>query len=347
LPGIEARTSRSLQFFGFCWEVAYYYDDNCPIQIMNKQSLDLNLLRVFRAVWERRNVSRAAEDLGVSQPTVSHALREIREHFNDRIFVRVPGGVMPTPLAEIIARRISQALALLEQGIDIRGDFDPSSSRREFTIIMTDVAEALILPRIIGLCRESAPAISFRAIQLPTESVVAALRDGGADLAIGFSPALRASLLRKSLFRSEYVCIASSTHPRIKNVLRSEDFMNERHAVAQSQGTGHHAVEAALQRMGLLDSIGARVPHFMSLPTIVAASDMIATIPQPLAELMLPIASVRIHPVPIRLPKLLIEQFWHERFHDDAASRWLRNLLPHAMQQVFASGTPGFRREAD
>jgi DNA-binding transcriptional LysR family regulator len=85
----------------------------------------------------------------------------------------------------------------------------------------------------------------------------------------------------------------------------------------------------------------------MSLPTIVAASDMIATIPQPLAELMLPIASVRIHPVPIRLPKLLIEQFWHERFHDDAASRWLRNLLPHAMQQVFASGTPGFRREAD
>ncbi len=314
---------------------------------MNKQLLDLNRLRVFRAVWESRNVSRAAEELGVSQPTVSHALRDLRAHFGDRIFVRCPGGVMPTPLAETIARRISQALALLEQGLDIRGEFDPLSSRREFTIVMTDIAEAIILPRIVDLCRREAPAVAFRAIQLPTESIVSALRDGAADVAIGFSPALRASLLHKSFFRSEYVCIASATHPRIGERMKLQDFTRERHAVAQAQGTGHHAVEAALQRMGLLDAIGARVPHFLALPAIVAASDMIATIPRPLAELMLPVAAVRVHPLPIRLPKLLIEQFWHERFHDDAASRWLRDLLPRAMQQVFATGPRGFRQAAD
>ena len=314
---------------------------------MNKQPLDLNRLRVFRAVWEHRNVSRAAEELGVSQPTVSHALRELRQHFNDRIFVRAPGGMMPTPLAETIARRISQALAILEQGLDLRGEFDAASSRREFTIVMTDIAEAIILPRILDLCRRNAPLIAFRAIQLPTESVLAALRDGAADVAIGFSPALRASLLHSSLFRSEYVCILSASHPRVGKRLTREDFMRERHAVAQAQGTGHHAVESALQRMGLLDSIGARVPHFLALPTIVASSDMIATIPRPLAELMLPIAPVRVFPVPIRLPKLLIEQFWHERFHDDVASRWLRALLPRAMQQVFVSGPEGFAQASD
>ena len=99
--------------------------------------------------------------------------------------------------------------------------------------------------------------------------------------------------------------------------------------------------------MRLLDSIGARVPHFLSLPHIVAASDMIATIPRPLAEVMLPIASVSIHPLPIRLPRLLIEHFWHERYHDDAASRWLRDLVPRAMQQVFATGPQGFNRAVD
>jgi len=319
----------------------------CNIQFMNKQPLDLNLLRVFRAVWEYRNVSRAAEAMGVSQPTVSHGLRELRAHFNDRIFVRVPGGVMPTPLAETIARRIGQALAMLDEGLELQGDFNPASSRREFTLVMTDIAEAIILPRILEQCRTVAPRIAFRAIQLPTESVTGALREGAADVAIGFSPSLRPSLLHSSLFRSEYVCIVSASHPRVKARLRKEDFVRERHAVAQAQGTGHHAVEAALQRMGLLDSIGTRVPHFLALPTIIAASDMIATIPRPLAELMQPVAPMRIFPVPVRLPKLLIEQFWHERFHDDAASRWLRALLPRAMQQVFASGPGGFTKTAD
>lgn len=317
------------------------------IRRMNKHTLDLNRLRVFRAIWERRNVSRAAEDLGVSQPTVSHALRELREHFGDRIFVRCPGGVMPTPLAETIARRISQALALLEQGLDVRGEFDPSSSRREFTIVMTDIAEAIILPRIVDLCQHEAPAVAFRAIQLPTESIVSALRDGAADVAIGFSPALRASLLRKPLFRSEYACIVSASHARIHDRVTLQDFTRERHAMAQAQGTGHHAVESALQRMGLLDSIGVRVSHFLSLPTIVATSNMIATVPRPLAELMLPVAPIRIFPVPIRLPKLLIEQFWHERYHDDAASRWLRGRLPRAMQRVFATGPRGFSQAAN
>ena len=312
---------------------------------MNK--LDLNRLRAFNAVWEHRNVSRAAEHLGVSQPTVSHALRDLRAHYKDRLFVRCPGGVMPTPLAETISRRIGQALSMLEHGLEVRGEFDAASSRREFTIVMTDIAEAIILPRIVDLCRREAPGVATRVIQLPTESITPALRDGSADLAIGFSPAVRASLLHRPLFRSEYVGITSTSHPRIPGKLRREDFLRERHAVAQAEGTGHHAVESALQRMGLLDSIGARVPHFLSLPTIVAASDMIATIPRPLAELMLPVAPVRIHPIPIRLPRLLIEEFWHERYHDDAASRWLRELLPRAMQDVFASGPRGFKQASD
>lgn len=306
------------------------------------QSLDLNLLVVFRAIWDHRNVSRAAEALGVSQPTVSHALRTLREHFNDRLFVRCAGGVMPTPLAQSLSNRIAQALASLEQGLEMRDQFDARTSRKRFTIVMTDIATAIILPRIIDICREEAPFISFQAIELPTESVLSTLREGTADLAVEFNPALHTSLLHKPLFKSEYVCIVSAKHPRIGRRLSRSDFMRERHAVAQAQGTGHHAVESTLQRLGLVHQIGARVPHFLALPFIITSSDMIATIPRPLAEVMLGVAPVKIFPTPVRLPKLTIDLLWHERLHDDMAARWLRELLPRAMKPIFASGFSGF-----
>jgi DNA-binding transcriptional LysR family regulator len=319
------------------------------IQKMNDSSptLDLNLLIVFRAIWDHRNVSRAAEALGVSQPTVSHALRTLREHFNDRLFVRCAGGVMPTPLGQSLARRIGQALIALEQGLELRDQFDPRTSRTEFTIVMTDIAAAIILPRIIDICREEAPYVGFRALELPTESVLSALRDGTADLAVEFNPALQASLLHKPLFSSEYVCIVSAEHPRIEHRLSRRDFMRERHAVAQAQGTGHHVIESTLQRLGLMRQIGARVPHFLALPFIISASDMISTIPRPLAEVMLGVAPVKIFPSPIRLPKLTIELLWHERLHDDMAARWLRELLPRAMQPIFSAGFRGFGYASD
>ncbi|MGF6373510.1 DNA-binding transcriptional LysR family regulator [Paraburkholderia sp. RAU6.4a] len=312
------------------------------LRMNNHPSLDLNLLLVFRAIWEHRNVSRAAEQLGVSQPSVSHALRALREHFNDRLFVRCAGGVMPTPLAQTLADRIAQALTALEQGLEMRDRFDAHTSRKEFTIVMTDIAAAIILPRIIDICRKEAPFVSFRTIELPTETVLSALRDGTADLAVEFNPALHTSLLHKPLFRSEYVCIVSADHPRIGRKLSRTDFMRERHAVAQAQGTGHYVVESTLQRLGLVHQIGARIPHFLALPFIIASSEMIATIPRPLAEVMLGVAPVKIFASPVRLPKPTIELLWHERLHDDMATRWLRDLLPRAMQPIFASGFSGF-----
>ncbi|HYD61530.1 MAG TPA: LysR family transcriptional regulator [Noviherbaspirillum sp.] len=314
------------------------------IQNMNNvlQTLDLNRLLVFRAIWDHRNVSRAADALGVSQPTVSHALRSLRDHFNDRLFVRCSGGVMPTPLAETLAQRIAQPLALLEHGLNMREQFNPNVSRREFTVVMTDIAVAIIMPYILDICRREAPQVSFKVLQMPTESILSALREGTADLAVGFSPALHSSLLYKPLFESEYVCIVSPAHPRIHNRLTRTDFIRERHAVAQAPGTGHHVVESTLHRMGLINQIGTRVPHFLALPMIVAASEMIATIPRPLAELMQNVAPVSIHRVPVRMPRLLIDQFWHERLHDDAAAQWLRDVIPRAVEQVLAKGTRGF-----
>jgi DNA-binding transcriptional LysR family regulator len=249
-------------------------------------------------------------------------------------------------MAEMLAQRISQPLALLEQGLSMREQFTPEASRREFTLLTTDIAVAIILPWMLAICRKEAPQVSFRVLELSTEASLAALREGSADLAIGFNPALHGSLLHQRLFETDYACIVRRDHPRIQGKMTRDDFMREQHAVAQAAGTGHHVVEAMMLRMGLVNQIGARAPHFLALPLLVAASDMIATVPRPLAELLQPVAPVAAFAAPVKLPRPAVDQFWHERMHDDAGGRWLRQLVPRAVEQVMLKGPAGFERSS-
>src|SRR5690554_1041142 len=137
----------------------------------NIRSLDLNLLLVFDAVLRHRAVSRAAAALGVPQPTASNALRRLREIFDDRLFVRASGGVIPTPFAERIAPHVRDGIAAFDRTFQFKNDFDPAVAQRLFTILMTDIAEAIILPRMLEACRRAAPGVSFRTIQLSADAI--------------------------------------------------------------------------------------------------------------------------------------------------------------------------------
>ena len=294
---------------------------------MNISSVDLNLLIVFDAVWRHRSVSRAAAALGVPQPTVSNALRRLRELFDDRLFVRATGGIIPTPFAEQAAVHVRQGIAAFDRTLHFKKDFEPASAQRLFTILMTDIAEAIMLPRLLEACRRTAPGVSFRTIQLSADAIVPALRSGDVDLAIGFIPGLRTGVMQQTLFTSDYACLASAQHPVIRKQVTRPLFRSARHAVAEAHGTGHGIVEKTLHRLGLGKQIGARVPHFLALPLIVASSDMLATVPRPLGKLMRGIADIRIYDHPIPFPAIPIRQFWHERFNDDPGNRWLRGTF--------------------
>jgi DNA-binding transcriptional LysR family regulator len=130
------------------------------------------------------------------------------------------------------------------------------------------------------------------------------------------------------------VCVVRRGHPDIGNRISRRQFMLASHALAEAQGTGHYVVERELVRLGLAKRIGVRVPHFLALPMIIAASDMVATIPLPLAAAFRDSAAIRSLEVPIRLPRLEIRQFWHQRYHDDPANRWLRQTLMTLFQDA-------------
>ncbi len=301
---------------------------------MNIQSMDLNLLTVFDAVWRLRNVSRAAEDLGLSQPAVSNALRRLRTEFGDRLFVRTAQGMLPTPAADELGATVGEALARIDAGLRRRRAFDPATVERTFTLIMTDVGEIVFLPRLIDYARRQAPGVRFRTVQLSTEATRRSLESGEVDLAVGYVPDLTTGVVQRRLLSSHYVCVVRRGHPEIGERISRRQFMQASHALAEAQGTGHYVVERELERLGLARRIGVRIPHFLALPMIIAASDMVATIPLPLAAAFREPAAIRALEVPIRLPRLDIRQFWHQRYHDDPANRWLRQTLIALFQDV-------------
>lgn len=301
--------------------------------MMNIRNLDLNLLLVFDAVLRHRAISRASTALALPQPTASNALRRLRAIFDDQLFVRTSGGVMPTPFAERIAPHVREGIAAFDRTFQLKTEFDPAKARRLFTILMTDIAEAIILPRMLEVCRVAAPGVSFRTIQLSADAIVPALRSGDVDLAIGYIPGLRSGVMQQLLFMSDYACIARAKHSAIRKTLTKQLFCNARHAVAEAHGTGHDIVEKTLHKAGA--QIGARVPHFLALPLIVGSSDMLASVPRPLGKLMLNIADIRIHNHPLDLPAIPIRQFWHERFNDDPGNRWMRATFRKVLGSPF------------
>jgi DNA-binding transcriptional LysR family regulator len=297
---------------------------------------DLNLVAVFEAVWRHRQISRAATELNSSQPTVSNALRRLREVMDDRLFVRSGQMMLPTPLAQEIAPHWCDGLMAIREGTAVKAGFTPATDRRKFSLLMTDIAEAIILPHLLEACRISAPSVSFRTTQLDVEKTLPALRSGDVDLAIGYLPSLRSGVKQQLLFEADYVVISRKDHPIIKRSgkLTRAEFLACRHALAEATGTGHVVVERMLKRWGLGNSIGTRVPHFLALPMIVAASDLLATVPRPLARLLIDTIPIAIHQHPMRFSNLPIRLFWHERFDADLGLRWLRHTLRQALQRV-------------
>jgi len=301
------------------------------ISAMNNE-IDLNLLVVFDAIWRHRRILRAAAELNSSQPTVSNALRRLRDFTGDALFVRSGSGMEPTPFAEQLATHWCNGLSSVRRGLAMRSNFDSATDKRTFTIVMTDIAEAVILPHLLNACRETAPGIFFSTVQLPMEKILPALRAGVVDLAVGFIPELRSGVRQQLLFETDYVALARRGHPGVKQSAMSKAiFLKERHALAQAEGTGHAIVERTLRKHGLDSRIAVRVPHFLALPMIVGSSDLVATVPRPLGVLMADAAPIEILRHPLKLPKLVIRQFWHERFDAEPALMWLRRTLRAAV----------------
>jgi DNA-binding transcriptional LysR family regulator len=288
------------------------------------EQIDLRLLRIFDAMHANRHVTRAAEELGLSQPTISIGLGKLRRQFGDPLFVRTGDGMLPTPRADALIGPVRDVLHSLRIICEVEATFEPASAKRQFCICMTDASHITLLPQILKAVRQAAPGVTLEAARID-ELMPQALQSGDADLALGLIPRLETGFYQQTLFRQDFICLVRPRHPRVKASLTLAQYQAEEH-IGIVSGTGQQLLEEAVENFGIERNVVLRLPGFLGLTAILAASDLIVTLPRHIGETLAALGGLRAHACPFPIPPFFVKQHWHARYHHDLANRWLRGI---------------------
>jgi DNA-binding transcriptional LysR family regulator len=294
---------------------------------MNVADIDLNLLRVFDAIAAEGSVTVAGERIGLSQPAMSNALSRLRQLFDDPLFVRTPRGMRPTPFAQQLAQPVREALRLIQTALQQHAGFDPRSSGNTFRLFMSDIGEMVFLPGLLERIKHDAPGVKIEVVRIPIKDVHAALEAGELNLAVGFLPGLTTGMRQQSLFREHYACMLRADHPVIGTKISAKQFRQAAHVLVSYAGTGHQVIEETFIAAGLNERIAVRVPHFLVVPMILARTDLIVVVPSRVAAVFAQGGHFKVLPLPLRMPSFEVRLHWHQRFHQDPANRWLRQVM--------------------
>ena len=294
---------------------------------MNLRSLDLNLLLVFDAIYGERSISRAAAKLHLSQPTVSNALARLRERLQDPLFERSAQGMLPTPRARKLAEPIRQALNTLEHGLRDDEEFDFARSEREFVIAVEDYGESVILPGFIRWLADVAPNLRMRIRAESSAQLAVELREGTVDLALDYFTLPDANYRHACVLTETLLSLSRRDHPLLGERMNLEQYLALRHVMLAAPANARPMIDLALAKRGLQRRIAMRVPHFISMPLMVQATDMIGTLPRRMAMLYADNFRLRAHAVPLRTPQFPVYLIWHEALEPDPGHQWFRTHL--------------------
>lgn len=286
---------------------------------------NLKQLRLFDLLVKTGSVTRSAEALGQSQPTISIWLGQMREMLQDPLFVRTPAGMQPTPHAQALYPLVQQALACVQQLTERVPRFTPAESTRRFRIAMTDASHVTLLPQLLAHLRAAAPGVRIEAARIEADTA-RAMAAGEADLAIGLVPGLDAGFFQQTLFTQDWVCLVNPRHPRLATGrLTIRQYQQEPH-VGIVSGTGQQLLAATLREQGVQRPLQLELPGFLGLPAILSTTDLVATLPRQIGETLARTAGLRVLKCPLPIPSFQVKQHWHTRMHQDAGNRWLRGV---------------------
>jgi DNA-binding transcriptional LysR family regulator len=296
---------------------------------MDLRQFDLNLLLVLDALLKDRHVTLAARRLGMSQPAVSAALNKLRLLFDDRLFVKRSKGMDPTPRALELERPLVQVLETIHEELLGKTAFDPRTTERTFVLVMGEIGQMVFVGHILARFRSLAPGANVRVVAPAVAEREGLLEDGRADLAIGHFPQwLQPNLFQQRLYSRPLVCVARKKHAALaRGPLTLESFAALDHAVVGTESNFQHLYEPELRRLGVRRRVVVELPNMSTAPLVLAQSDLLAILPELLAEIYCRDGALRIVELPFALPAYEVKQFWHRKLDQDPAVTWLRQLL--------------------
>lgn len=297
------------------------------IYFMNLRRLDLNLLVIFDALMTERNVTRAAQRVGLSQPAVSNALSRLRHYLKDELFVRSVDGMHPTPRALELAGDVHSALTAIEVALDPM-DFDPATAVRTFTIDANDyTATTAIVPLMQCLATE-APGIDVRILP-PNGRALERIDSGEAHFVIGAYGDLPERFGVEQLDDNMFVVMMRADHPLAQGPFDIQRFAEARHLLITPRGDPVGFVDVALAELGISRRIGLTVNQFSVAPAAVANSDMVVTLPKRIGDFYAPLFGLVMRPSPFKTPAQYrsLDLVWHKRLGNHPAYVWFRERL--------------------
>ncbi|MRW89772.1 LysR family transcriptional regulator [Duganella sp. FT80W] len=289
---------------------------------------DLNLLPVALAIYEEGSVSGAARKLGMSQPSVSVALNKLRTSLGDPLFVRTTQGMEPTPRAVTLVGPTRDILQRVQTEVLANEQFTPATTERKFTLALSDIGEMTFLPRLLELLRAEAPGASLSSVSMPPAELALALEHGEVDLAIGYFPDLKnRNIFQQRLFSHSFICLLSASHPHKSPRMTLQQFLKMGHAVIRAEGRSQELFEQFLTRKRIQRRVVLETPHFMSIPFLIAGSDLVATVPRAVGESFAQFADIKLVEPPLDIPSFDLKQHWHRKYAKDGANVWLRGVM--------------------
>ncbi len=285
--------------------------------------IDLNLIRVFVAIYETQSATVAAEQLNITQPTVSYGLGKLREALSDHLFVRDRRSLKPTPRANMLYPRFRDALNSIGNAIEETQSFDPRTDSRVFSIAMTDIGSLYFLPSLEADFQDKAPGIGVEIRQVQVDEIVDQLSSGRLDAAVGNLPSLRGQTRSAVIFREHYVCLVGKKQALAVGEMTMDTFLASRHVAVSSTYSGHRLAEDALQDLGISRRIVVRTPYYTALPLLISNSDLIVLLPSRIARIFASQTDVVAMPAPMDLPEFDVRMHWHRRHGTSPALLWL------------------------
>ncbi len=291
------------------------------------RNIDLNLLVVLDALLTEKHVTRTGLRLHLSQPAISHSLNKLRVLLDDPLLIRQGNEVVLSALAQNLQAPLKGILGQIETLLGQSIDFVPVDSQRTFRVAMSDYGAAIVLPKLIVQLRAQAPGTSLVVIQDSRLGMLEQVEQGKIDLAVGVFAALPADVSSDVLFEETFTCLLNRRSLPENGVFDLDSYLARPHLLVSTDGSTQGEVDNVLRSQGLQRRVAVNVPHWGAAPGMIADTDLILTVAtRTLDNLPLGDTLVALAP-PLTVAPFNYVQVWHNRFNQDPAHRWLRELV--------------------
>jgi len=311
---------------------------------MNISKIDLNLLIYLDVLLREKNVTRAANQLNITQPAMSNGLKRLRNLFNDPILVRTSDGMVPTERARTLAPTIRKILLELEEALQGEEEFNEKSSSRVFRIMASDYAASTLLPELLKLLNKNAPNVTID-IMTPSDVTFHDVEAGKIDMAINRFDELPQSFHQKSIWIDSFSCLLSAENP-VVDQFNLDTYLAAKHVWVSKTGFGVGVgmnpddvqklgwVDESLAKIGKQRDIKVFTRNYHVSMQLAHEDNLIATLPTKAAMLHKNDNSYIILEPPFEIPEMELKMIWSPLLHHDASHIWFRQLVIEAAKQV-------------